>query len=89
MSYTLDQLYGIRDQVIVVTGAAGGIGLELCRAIRDLGGRVAAVVRNSKSREKVLEALHCPNLSTEKDAGMKSPNAPLYCNANAPCTSRR
>ena len=67
MSYTLDQLYGIRDQVIVVTGAAGGIGLELCRAIRDLGGRVAAVVRNSKSREKVLEALHCPNLSTEKD----------------------
>lgn len=39
MSYTLDQLYGIRGQVIVVTGAAGGIGLELCRAIRDLGGR--------------------------------------------------
>ena len=67
MSYTLDQLYGIRGQVIVVTGAAGGIGLELCRAIRDLGGRVAAVVRSAKSREKVLEALHCPNLSTEKD----------------------
>ena len=41
--YTLEQLYGIQDNVIAVTGAAGGIGLELCRAILDLGGKVAAV----------------------------------------------
>lgn len=57
MSYSLEQLYGIRDQVIVVTGAAGGIGLELCRAIQDLGGRTAAVVRSQKSREKVINGL--------------------------------
>lgn len=55
--YTLEQLYGIKDNVIVVTGAAGGIGLELCRAILDLGGKVAAVVRSEKSRSKVLDAL--------------------------------
>lgn len=67
MDYTLEQLYGIRDQVIVVTGAAGGIGLELCRAIRDLGGRVAAVVRSGKSRDKVLEALNYPSAAEEKD----------------------
>ena len=55
--YTLEQLYGIQDNVIAVTGAAGGIGLELCRAILDLGGKVAAVVRSGRSRDKVLEAL--------------------------------
>ncbi len=55
--YTLEQLYGIQDNVIAVTGAAGGIGLELCRAILDLGGKVAAVVRSRRSRDKVLEAL--------------------------------
>lgn len=57
MEYTLEQLYGIRDQVIVVTGAAGGIGLELCRAVLDLGGRLGAVVRSSESRDKVLQTL--------------------------------
>lgn len=61
MSYTLEQLYGIKDDVIVVSGAAGGIGLELCRAILDLGGKVAAIVRSEKSRAKVMETL--------KDAG--------------------
>ena len=55
--YTLEQLYGIQDNVIVVTGAAGGIGLELCRAILDLGGKTAAVVRSQASRDKVMKAL--------------------------------
>lgn len=57
MGYTLEKLYGIQDDVIIVSGAAGGIGLELCRAIVDLGGKVAAVVRSEKSRRKVMDAL--------------------------------
>lgn len=57
MSYTLEGLHGIKDEVIVVAGAAGGIGLELCRAISDLGGKVAAIVRSEKSCHKIREAL--------------------------------
>lgn len=56
MNYTLEGLFGIQNNVIVVTGAAGGIGLELCRAILELGGKVAAVVRSGRSRDRVLEA---------------------------------
>ncbi len=55
--YSLEQLYGINGDVIVVTGAAGGIGKELCRAILDLGGRVGAVVRNKEKRERLLTEL--------------------------------
>lgn len=55
--YTLEQLYGIRGDVIVVTGAAGGIGMELCRAILDLGGRVGAIVRSEEKRKRLQESL--------------------------------
>lgn len=57
MGYTLDGLYAIKDLVIVVTGASGGIGSEICKAILDLGGIVAAVVRSETSTEKLLTAL--------------------------------
>lgn len=58
--YSLEQLYGIRGDVIVVTGAAGGIGMELCRAILDLGGKVGAVVRSKEKRERLLRELAAP-----------------------------
>lgn len=58
--YSLEQLYGIRGDVIIVTGAAGGIGMELCRAILDLGGRVGAIVRSEEKRKKLLESLNAP-----------------------------
>lgn len=57
MKYTLDNLFGIKDEVIVVSGGAGGIGLELCRAISELGGRAAAIVRSEAGREKILNEL--------------------------------
>lgn len=58
--YSLEALYGIRGDVIIVTGAAGGIGTELCRAILDLGGKVGAIVRSEEKRKKLEEDLNAP-----------------------------
>ena len=43
MNYTLDSLFGVRDQVIVVCGGTRGIGREIANALADLGARVAVV----------------------------------------------
>ncbi|NLI22880.1 MAG: SDR family oxidoreductase [Clostridiales bacterium] len=40
MDYTLEHLFGIRDEVFVVSGGTGTIGLELCRGMIALGAKV-------------------------------------------------
>jgi NAD(P)-dependent dehydrogenase (short-subunit alcohol dehydrogenase family) len=50
-----------RGAVAVVTGGAGGIGLELCRQLLEAGAAGVCVVDNSAARlEAALAALGCP-----------------------------
>lgn len=43
MEYTLENLYGMQDKAVIITGGTSGIGLEVARAVLDLGGRAAVV----------------------------------------------
>ncbi len=54
MRYTLENLYGVRGQSIVVVGGSSGIGLEIACAVADLGAKIAIIGRTG---EKVANAL--------------------------------
>lgn len=43
MEYTLEKLYGMQGKVVVITGGTSGIGLEVAKAVLDLGGKTAVV----------------------------------------------
>ena len=47
---------GLRDKVVVVTGASQGIGLAVVRAFRDEGARVVAGSRRSSDELDALMA---------------------------------
>ena len=40
---------GMKGQIVVVTGANRGLGLELCRQLRELGANVIATARQPQS----------------------------------------
>ena len=46
MNYTAEEMFGIADKVIVITGGCGGIGMGLAEGIAALGGKVALVDRD-------------------------------------------
>lgn len=43
MNYTLDSLFGVKDEVIVVCGGTRGIGREIANGLADLGAKLAIV----------------------------------------------
>lgn len=49
---------GLADRVVVVTGAAGGIGSAVCRALDEAGARILAVDISAQAVEGALAALH-------------------------------
>ena len=49
--------YGCRGKKIAVTGASGGIGVELCRLILASGGELIVVDRNVKKQAALIEML--------------------------------
>ncbi|MGC3964850.1 MAG: glucose 1-dehydrogenase [Rhodocyclaceae bacterium] len=49
MEYSLERLFGVKGQVIVVTGASRGIGQELAIALGELGARVVATASSAES----------------------------------------
>ncbi|WP_195277381.1 SDR family NAD(P)-dependent oxidoreductase [Anaerotruncus rubiinfantis] len=58
MKYTLENLFGIKDEVIVVSGGTGTIGLELCRGFVSLGAKVGIIGLFPKDCEAAVESLH-------------------------------
>jgi NAD(P)-dependent dehydrogenase (short-subunit alcohol dehydrogenase family) len=53
-------LRDMRNKVVVVTGGASGIGLEVCRSLARQGADIAAVVRDANSGQRLhLELLSC------------------------------
>ena len=54
----------MKGVVSVITGAAGGIGKELCHVIYSLGGTVVALDRNSQGLEELKVSLLRSNTST-------------------------
>ena len=49
--------YGCRGKKIAVTGASGGLGIELCRLILSSGGELIVVDRNEKKQLALIEKL--------------------------------
>lgn len=55
-SYALET-DALKDKVVVVTGATGGLGTSLCKACADAGATVVLVSRKVKKLEKLYDAL--------------------------------
>ncbi|HSD39284.1 MAG TPA: glucose 1-dehydrogenase [Rhodocyclaceae bacterium] len=49
MDYSLERLFGVRERVIVVTGASRGIGQEVAVALGELGAHVVATASSAES----------------------------------------
>jgi 2-hydroxycyclohexanecarboxyl-CoA dehydrogenase len=49
---------GLKGKVALVTGAAGGMGRQICKRLIEEGCRVAAIDVDSKSLEAMDDALH-------------------------------
>ena len=46
MHYTLEKMYGLQEQVIIITGASNGIGREVALGLAQLGAQVVALGRS-------------------------------------------
>lgn len=57
MRYSLDALFGVRGQSVVVTGGSSGIGLEIACALADLGAKTTIIGRTKEKVEKGLAML--------------------------------
>ncbi len=53
MKYNLQGMYGIAGDVAVITGATGGIGKEVARALGGLGVKLALVVRKDEQIQQL------------------------------------
>lgn len=55
--YTLEALYGLKEQVVVISGGTRGIGRELANACIDLGARVAVIGSSAQGCADAQNAL--------------------------------
>ncbi len=55
MEYNLDAMYGLKDEVAVITGGSGSIGAEAGVTLASLGARVVLLGRNEKKLGKIQE----------------------------------
>jgi 2-deoxy-D-gluconate 3-dehydrogenase len=68
MSYSLDDLFSVKDRSIVITGASGGIGTSLVDGFAVLGAKVLAV--------DLVEPKHLPHGAEFLHADLKDDEAP-------------
>lgn len=57
MDYTLENLFGIKDDVFIVSGGTGAIGFELCRGFLALGGKVGIIGHSKEKCQLAAEKL--------------------------------
>ena len=57
MNYTLDSLFGVKDEVIVVCGGTRGIGREIANGLADLGAKLAIVATKQPACDQAAEEL--------------------------------
>lgn len=57
MNYTLDSLFGVKDEVIVVCGGTRGIGREIANGLADLGAKLAIVATKQFACDQAAEEL--------------------------------
>jgi 2-deoxy-D-gluconate 3-dehydrogenase len=87
MTSTLDQLFGLKDRVAIVTGGASGIGLASAELFAAAGASVAVVDRDKSAAEQALKSLGGKGLAlgvdvakeTEIDAAVTEIVARLGC----------
>jgi 2-deoxy-D-gluconate 3-dehydrogenase len=53
MEYTLDAMYGLQNEVAVITGGSGSIGAEAGLTLASLGARVVLLGRNEEKLKKI------------------------------------
>lgn len=63
MSYSLESLFSIQNEVIIVTGASSGIGQEVAFALAELGARVVCVSGNAERLRSTENLFGANNLS--------------------------
>src|SRR5688572_11015806 len=56
MSY-LDNLFGVKGKVAVVTGGTGVLGSEMCRALAQAGARVVIIGRRKDAADALADAI--------------------------------
>ena len=52
MEYTLESMYGLQNEVAVITGGSGSIGAEAGLTLASLGARVVLLGRSERKTEK-------------------------------------
>ncbi len=57
MEYSLNYMFGIEEDVVIVTGGCGSIGLEICRGLLQLGANIAAIGNNEEGCTNAKEKL--------------------------------
>ena len=57
MNFTLDSLFGVKDEVIVVCGGTRGIGREIANGLADLGAKLAIVATKQPACDQAAEEL--------------------------------
>ncbi len=65
MQYTLRDMYGLQDQVCIVTGASRGIGLEIARGLASLGAITILVARSQALLDQALVDFEAQQLPGE------------------------
>ncbi len=55
MQYELQSMYGIAGDVAIITGATGGIGKEIARAMGHLGVKLALIVRKPEQVQQLYD----------------------------------
>ena len=75
---TLEELFSVRDRVVIITGGVGKLGREYARVLSDAGAHVALfdIVPNGKVPEGVSGSYHRVDI-TDRDAVMRAVAAVL------------
>jgi len=55
MKYNLESMYGLRDEVAVITGGSGSIGAEAGLSLASLGAKVVLMGRNEEKLSRIQE----------------------------------
>jgi 2-deoxy-D-gluconate 3-dehydrogenase len=75
MNYSIQEMFAVQGKVVLITGAAGGIGCELAYAFGKLGGRLALADIDRQRMDRVrgrLEALESDVLCVAMDITSKN-----------------